>query len=247
MNSFFLFIVNIFLIFEVYGVHQNPDIVIKNKGIGGNSTNDLLKRVENDVIAEKPDIVIVLVGTNDMLNPQKMISYENYSSNLDQLIQRFEEHNIEVVLVSPPPADNVYLFSRHDRELFMEAPNKKLEKISEILKQKALQKKLTFVDIFTRFSEMGIPIHNQDKIIRNVFNSGSPDGVHPTPVGYQLIAQEIFNVLVTNGKIKKHSKIICFGDSITVGVHVAGQGTVSGETYPAYLSELIGSYLKSIR
>ena len=244
MHSFLLFIY-IFLIFEVSGMHQNSDVEIKNKGIGGNNTIDLVKRVENDVIAEMPEIVIVLVGTNDVLNPNKMISYENYSSNLDKLIHRFEENNIDVVLVSPPPVDSVYLFNRHDHELFVEAPNKKLEKIGKILKHKALEKNLSFVDIFTHFSELGIPSHNQDNIIRNVYNSGSSDGVHPTPMGYHLIALEIFNVLVKNGKIKKQTKIVCFGDSITFGAHVKGEGTASGETYPALLSELISNYLNN--
>ncbi len=245
MHSIILFIAYIAFISELPVVHQNCDIKIKNKGIGGNSTIDLLARVENDVISEKPGFVILMIGINDMLNSNKMISIENYSSNLDSLIHRFKENNINVLLVSPPPVDSVYLFQRHDRELFLEEPNKKLEKISKILKEKALEKDLSFVDIFTRFSEMGIPIHNQDKVIRNVFNSGSPDGVHPTPVGYQLIAQEIFNALVTDGRIIRHKKIVCLGDSITFGAHVAGEGTVSGETYPAYLNELICSYLKN--
>jgi lysophospholipase L1-like esterase len=245
MHSIILFILYTAFIFELPGLDQKCDIEIINKGIGGNTTTDLIGRVEIDVFSENPDMVILMIGTNDMVNSRKMISIENYSSNLNKLIQRLKENNIDVVSVSPPPVDSVYLFQRHARELFMEAPNKKLEKISEILKEKALEKDLSFVDIFTRFSEMGIPIHNQDKVIRNVFNSGSADGVHSTPVGYQLIAQEIFNVLVIDGKIKRHIKIVCLGDSITFGAHVAGEGTASGETYPAYLNELICSYLKN--
>ena len=89
---------------------------------------------------------------------------------------------------------------------------------------------------------MGVPSHNSDSLINNVNNSGLRDGVHPTSHGYRIIAQEIFNKLLLDGKIKKDVKIICYGDSITFGVHVAGEGTTNGETYPAFLKRMIYSY-----
>ena len=221
------------------------DIDVLNKGIGGNNTNDLISRVENDVISQKPEIVIMMVGTNDMFWIKKRISYDQYASNLDTLIGLFKSNNIEVILVSPPPADTSYLFERHDRELFVELPNKKLEIVSEILRTKSAQNNLLFVDIFNQFKKKGIPDHNKDNIIRNEFNSGAHDGVHPTPHGYRMIADKIFKKLLDNGKIKEGINIICFGDSITFGAHVAGEGTASGETYPAYLKERICKHLNN--
>ena len=52
------------------------DIEIINKGIGGNNTRDLISRVEKDVISEKPDIVIMMVGTNDMFWLPKRLPYD---------------------------------------------------------------------------------------------------------------------------------------------------------------------------
>ncbi len=215
---------------------------IINKGISGNNTVDLISRLGKDVISEQPDLVILMVGTNDMLWSKKQITYMQYSSNLDTIIKGLQKNNIDIVLVSPPPVDSIYLFERHIRKRDDDSPNKKLNKVCEILKSRALKMDLSFVDIFTRFSEMGIPIHNQGKIIRNAFNSGSRDGVHPTPIGYDLIAQEIFDVLVADKKIRKDMKILCLGDSITFGEHVAGEGTVSGDTYPSFLKEKIHNY-----
>ena len=68
-----------------------------------------------------------------------------YSSNLDTLIDCFKKNNIELILVSPPPADTTYLLERHVRELFLEPPNKKLEKVSEILRTKSVDNNLLFV------------------------------------------------------------------------------------------------------
>ncbi len=224
---------------------SNCEVSVLNAGVGGNNTADLLERVENDVISQKPDIVIMMVGTNDMFWIKKRISYDQYASNLDTLIGLFKSNNIEVLLVSPPPADTSYLFERHDRELFVELPNKKLEVVSEILRTKSAQNNLLFVDIFNQFKKKGIPDHNKDNIIRNEFNSGAHDGVHPTPQGYRMIADKIFKKLLDNGKIEEGIKIICFGDSITLGAHVVGEGTASGETYPAYLKERICQHLNS--
>ena len=231
------------MFFEIFLISFQCDFYIKNKGIGGNSTSDLIARVENDVIFEKPDIVILLIGTNDMVNSHKMISFNKFSSNLDKLICLFKDNNIDVVLVSPPPVDTVYLFERHDQEKFSDPPNNKLETVSNILKTKSVENDLSFIDIFNHFKKIGVPNHDTDTLIRNTVNSGFRDGVHPTNQGYRIIAQEILKRLVNDGKIKKNVKIICFGDSITFGVHVSGEGTTTGETYPAYLKEMICNYI----
>ena len=35
-------------------------ITVLNKGVGGNNSRDLLKRVEKDVLQEKPDLVVII-------------------------------------------------------------------------------------------------------------------------------------------------------------------------------------------
>ena len=59
-----------------------------NAGVGGNTTKDLLVRIDRDVIDLNPDLVIVMVGTNDMLNSRKMVSYSDYTSNLELLVKK---------------------------------------------------------------------------------------------------------------------------------------------------------------
>ena len=97
--------------------------------------------------------------------------------------------------------------------------------------------KLTFVDIFGYFQELNIPNHNVDPFIRNEKNSHSKDGVHPTEIGYLLISNQIYKKITH--KIKKRTRLICLGDSITYGVHVQGEGTDTGDTYPAYLKQIL--------
>ncbi len=46
---------------------------VLNKGVAGNNSKDLMVRVDNDVINEQPDLVIIMVGTNDMINSKKFL------------------------------------------------------------------------------------------------------------------------------------------------------------------------------
>src|SRR5690606_9140714 len=82
--------------------------LILNSGESGNNTADLLLRMEKDVLSLQPDIVLLMVGTNDMLNSSKMLTYETYHDNLKQIISNLG--NTKMVLVSPPTVDEIYLY-----------------------------------------------------------------------------------------------------------------------------------------
>lgn len=216
-----------------------PQELIMNKGIAGNTSSDLLERIESDVIAEDPDLVLVMVGTNDMLNSSKMLSYEEYASNLTEIVRRLKKRNIEVLLLSPPTVDTSYLFERHDKSLFVESPNQKLDSVSRMMQNISAGENVGFLDIHRSFSDLGLPQHNSDNYIQNEINSDRRDGVHPTGHGYSFISKQIFQYLEVEMMLQKDMKIICFGDSITRGSNVEGSGTSTGKTYPAYLSAMI--------
>src|SRR5690554_5030310 len=64
---------------------QREKMEVINAGIGGNTSGQLLERIEEDVIGHRPDLVIVMVGTNDMVNSGKLTSYDVYRQNLQAL------------------------------------------------------------------------------------------------------------------------------------------------------------------
>ena len=55
-----------------------PEIRIINAGINGDTSQHLLRRLQTDVIAHKPDIVVVQVGLNDMGTANPSRSYRFY-------------------------------------------------------------------------------------------------------------------------------------------------------------------------
>lgn len=220
----------------------NTSAQVINAGVGGNSTINLLKRLEVDVLQKTPDLVILMVGTNDMLNSKKMISYSIYESNLKEIVQKIKANGSKIVMMAPPPADSTYLYERHDRKSYQEVPNEKLDSIRRIITKVADENNLGYIDLFQAFSDRNLPQHNQDLFIKNERNSGVRDGVHPTSLGYRFIAEIVFDYLKSNTLLKEDQKVICFGDSITRGGGTKKSNSILNRNYPAILSELIDEY-----
>ena len=69
---------------------------IINRGVSGNTTGDALLRLHADVLTEKPDIVIVLLGGNDYL---RQIPEEKIFKNLREIIAQIQAEGAVVVLL----------------------------------------------------------------------------------------------------------------------------------------------------
>lgn len=231
----------IFLAFSGGAVAQNFQIEVINSGVGGNTTKDLLKRIDTDVIEHQPDLTILMVGTNDLLNSRKMISFEEYRSNLDRIIKAIKASGSDVLLMSSPPVDTAYLFNRHDKAVYTMDPNKKMDSVCVVVNELAIANGVFFLNLQRKFKTRNIPKHNEDLFIRNPMNSGKADGVHPTELGYNFIAENILQFMKEHGLLKKYLKIVCFGDSITRGDGVMAGGTVSGKNYPSFLYQKLNT------
>ena len=217
----------------------NKDFLVLNKGIAGNNSNDLVKRINRDVLAESPDLVILMVGSNDMINSRKFVSYAGFQANYQLLLDRLTSRGIQVVVMSPPPADTGYVFQRHNRQLFSQEPNSKLDSLNRLIRQLARAYQVHYIDINQAFKQQGSPNRQAHSLIVNQANMGIPDGLHPTREGYSFIAREIYGYLKQHKLLKKSRRIICFGDSITYGAFMEGKGTTEGDTYPALLQRLL--------
>ena len=229
------------LTFSVLLTATNAQVI--NAGVGGNNTAQLLERIDTDVLAKAPDLVILMAGTNDMINRNKILSYEAYGQNYRAIVKQLKDQGIEVLVMSSPTVDSAYVFTRHPRALFEKAsPNERLDTARQIIEQIAQDYDLHYLDLNTAFQEIGVPRHDKDLFIRNPENCGVKDGVHPTPLGYHFIAENIFHYMKRHQMIKAEMKIICFGDSITQGQGAKGKGRATGETYPGVLKGLINAY-----
>jgi hypothetical protein len=71
-----------------------------NRGIGGQTTPQMLIRFRSDVIALKPEVVVILAGTNDIAGNTGPMTLEQIEGNLTSMAELARLHGIRVVLAS---------------------------------------------------------------------------------------------------------------------------------------------------
>jgi lysophospholipase L1-like esterase len=76
--------------------HKDKNIEVDWVATGGHTVPDLLNRVDKDVIAKKPTIVVIQIGCNDA----RRIPKERFQSSLETLIDKLQKAGIRVVQCS---------------------------------------------------------------------------------------------------------------------------------------------------
>jgi len=77
-----------------------------NRGIGGQTTSQMLLRFQPDVIALQPDAVVILAGTNDIAGNAGPVSLDTVEQNLVTMAELAKLHGIRVVLASILPVSD---------------------------------------------------------------------------------------------------------------------------------------------
>jgi lysophospholipase L1-like esterase len=208
---------------------ENNKIKVLNRGINSNNSFDLIDRLDKDVISQSPDLVIIMIGTNDMDNPYKYVDLVQYVINVTQIVTDIKRNGIQVLLLSPPPGckETIAGFDNY---------NAKIDTLNAALKLISQQTDCLYNDLNMAFKD-AVPNYGFNTLI--AANYIDAYGVHPTKKGYTLIGSNTYNFL-RNQTVKYHT-IVCFGDSITYGYTMKGAGTTTGDTYPATLSKLINN------
>ncbi|MFW6154435.1 MAG: SGNH/GDSL hydrolase family protein [Planctomycetota bacterium] len=80
-------------------------IVVAKCGQGGDNTNGALKRLDAEVLAHKPDLVIILFGANDEnrrgTTDRNMVPPARYEANLTTIVRRCRQAGAAVILLTP--------------------------------------------------------------------------------------------------------------------------------------------------
>ena len=141
------------------------------RGIGGQTTPQLLVRFRQDVISLKPAAVVILAGTNDLAGNTGPSTLEMIQDNLASMTELAQANGIRVVLASVLPA-----FDYPWKPGLEPAP--KITALNAWMKQYAARKGAIYLDYHSAMADArgGLP------------RSLSPDGVHPNAAGYRVMA-----------------------------------------------------------
>jgi len=148
----------------VYWMNQkHPEWKIYNRGVNGERTDQIFKRFDRDVLALKPEIVIVLAGVNDLFQG---FSVEGIRMNLRAIYQHAVQANIKVVACTILP------FNISTPEV-----KARMQEVNEWIRAYAGEQGLEFCDLYAAV--------NDPKRPGNLI--GSDDDVHPDVEGYKKI------------------------------------------------------------
>ena len=76
----------------------DTDIVVLNRGVGGEDAREMLARLEKSVLAEKPDLVLWQVGTNAITGDENPAAE---AALVRAGLKRLRAHGIDVILIDP--------------------------------------------------------------------------------------------------------------------------------------------------
>jgi len=211
-------------------VIDNSSEVI-NSGVSGNNTIDLLARFEKDCLAHQPDLTILMVGTNDM-NSRKFVPLPDYEHNMRTMIEQILKIKSRILLLPLLPVYEPYLLTRHKPEFYQPEGHAGRKKVmNNLIQQLASEYKLSFLNLHHIFEKIGNVGLDASSFIKNEANSQKTDGLHPTSAGYKAMAIAIYQYITDQNL--PHKKVVCFGDSITIGD--------GDQNYPTFLKSLLNS------
>jgi len=159
-----------------------PKTRVINAGIGGNTSQQGLARLETDVLAFRPQWVVMLFGTNDsaMTAPGRFkVPVEQYEKNLREMIDRCRQQKARAVLCTLPAIVHEPYFTRHPRECYDA--------------QGGLDKILSnYGAAIRRVAEAtGTPVVDLNAVFSRDLSLLRPDGVHPSDAGARKIAEKV--------------------------------------------------------
>jgi acyl-CoA thioesterase-1 len=156
-------------------------VEVVNAGIGGNTTEDGLKRFQTDVLDHKPNVVVLMFGLNDSWidagKSESRLTVHEYRANLDTMLELLSGHGIKAVLMTPNPA----LAPTYGAER-----NATLRPYVDVVRQLARHHELPLVDVYQHFAELAL-----EREINSLFT----DDMHPNPAGQKQIAELLQPVL----------------------------------------------------
>jgi lysophospholipase L1-like esterase/RNase H-fold protein (predicted Holliday junction resolvase) len=149
--------------------YPNAKIKMINAGISGHTTANGLARIDKDVIAQKPHLVVVMFGMNDIAR----VKPENFQDNLQEIVRRCTAAGAAVVLCTP---NSVYENTAR--------PNAGLENLSKRVRQVASEHKLPVVDCFKAWQDIRRRSETEWMLLMS-------DTIHPNMHGHTRFAELI--------------------------------------------------------
>jgi lysophospholipase L1-like esterase len=167
---------------QLHRYYPGADITVINAGKGGEDAPEMMKRLQEEVIDKKPDLVIWQVGTNAVL---RNLDPGETAKLVEDGVARVQAAGADLVLVDPQYSPRV---------------TERAESASQMIKLLGRVADLRHVGIFPRFEVMREWHENQALPIDSFVIA---DGLHMNDWGYACFAQLLGDDIIKSvGQIK---------------------------------------------
>jgi lysophospholipase L1-like esterase len=170
-----------------------------NAGVQGDTIRGATSRLDTDVLAQKPMLVIVQFGLNDAAidlhlgKTEPRVPLAEYRTLMIALLDRIEATGARLVLMTPNPVmwtDNIA--KRVGRPPYNPSRrwgyNVIVQRYVAVIRELASNRQIPLVDIYATFKEF-------DRTTGNRIEELLADGVHPNARGNELIAKTLLPVV----------------------------------------------------
>lgn len=162
--------------------YPQKSLVFMNKGVGGNRITDLAKRWDEDVIQEKPDIVSISIGINDVwrqINQPEITQVypEQFRQIYEELIIKTKKKTKATIVIMEPTVI--------EKNVSPEG-NNMLKSYVEIAQELSIKHQTMIIHLHKTFLEY---LQKGDYPV-------TTDGVHMNPAGNMLMAKEWLGVAI---------------------------------------------------
>ncbi|HTI50926.1 MAG TPA: SGNH/GDSL hydrolase family protein, partial [Planctomycetaceae bacterium] len=165
--------------------HKNLEIEVIGAGISGNRVPDLERRLEKDVLAKKPTLVVIYIGINDVWHSQKGrgTPKADFDAGLRRIVEKIQSAGARVVLCTPS-----VIGERHDGANPLDPM---LDEYSDISRKVAADTKSQLLDLRQQF--LGhLKKSNSKNAEKDLLTT---DGVHLNAAGNRFVADRVLEAL----------------------------------------------------
>ena len=150
-----------------------------NRGIGGQTTAQMLLRFRADVVELQPKAVVILAGTNDIAGNAGAVTLDQVQDNLASMAELARAHGIRVVLASLlPVSDDKQDPNGQALTRTRQRPTATIRELNRWLAAYAAKSGHGYLDYFTATADGA-------GLLLSPLND---DGLHPNARGYAVMA-----------------------------------------------------------
>jgi lysophospholipase L1-like esterase len=153
--------------FTYWMEQKHPEWTVLNKGVNGERTDEIFRRIAADVIAEKPHMAIVLAGVNDIYQgrPAGLVT-----SNLKSIYDKLRRNGIQVLACTILPYNSMSADARN-----------RMKEVNDWIEKYARDYNLGFCDLF----------HVTENPKKPWTLASTADGLHPDINGHKRMAEAL--------------------------------------------------------